>query len=168
MMEPNKSANDFDKKAIEESIIEELSKKLKAVSLANMARRKQETKDEYKCLWCNTLEHQRRECTDLQESIFRNVVYLDGYNICSNETQRPLRVNFGRGRMKKIVEEEEVKHVEAMHYVTTARIRVERENLKPIETRGGFWLTVFEFEKKGKFGSEDLQLANWNMKIVTG
>jgi hypothetical protein len=41
--EPNKSANEFDKKPMEESIIEELSKKFEAVLLANMARNKQET-----------------------------------------------------------------------------------------------------------------------------
>jgi thioredoxin-related protein len=113
MSELNKQANDFDKKAMEESIIEELSKKLKAVSLANMARRKQVMKDGYRCVWCDSFEHQRRECADLQEVICRNVVYLDGYKIYSNETRRPLRVNFRRDGMKKIVEEEDAKHAEA-------------------------------------------------------
>jgi hypothetical protein len=55
-----------------------------------------------------------------------------------------------------------------MHYAATAGIRVGHENLKPIETRGGLWPVVFEFEKKGQFGSEDLQLRNQNMKSVTG
>jgi hypothetical protein len=55
-----------------------------------------------------------------------------------------------------------------MHYAVTAGIRVGWENLKLIKTRGGFWPTVFEFEKKGKFGLEDLQLANRNVKSVTG
>jgi hypothetical protein len=39
-IEPNKSVNEFDKKAMKESSIKELSKKFQAVSLANMARRK--------------------------------------------------------------------------------------------------------------------------------
>ena len=166
--EPNKLATDFDKKAMEESIIEELCKKFEAVSLANVGQRNQERKDGYRCVWCDSLEHQRRECADLQEAIRRNVVYLDGYKICSNESRKPLRVNFGSGGMKKIVEEEDAKHVVAMHYAATAGIRVRRENLKLIETRGGFWPTVFEFEKKGKFGSKDLQLAGGNVKRVTG
>jgi hypothetical protein len=88
--------------------------------------------------------------------------------ICSNETWKPLRVNFGKGGMKKIVEEEDVQHVDAMHYAATAGIRVERENLKPIETRVGFWPTVFECEKKGRVDSEDLELAGQNVKRVTG
>jgi hypothetical protein len=37
--EPSKPINDFDKKAMEESIIEELSRKFETVSLANMNRR---------------------------------------------------------------------------------------------------------------------------------
>jgi hypothetical protein len=61
--------------------------------------------------------------------------------------RNPLRVNFGKGRMKKIVEEEDAQHVDAMQYAATAGIRVEQENLKPIETRVGFWPTVFECEK---------------------
>jgi ABC-type taurine transport system substrate-binding protein len=88
--------------------------------------------------------------------------------ICWNETRMPLRVNFGRGGMNKIVEEEDVQHVDAMHYVVIAGIRVGWENLKPIETRVEFWPTVFECEKKGRIDSEDLELAGRNVKRVTG
>jgi hypothetical protein len=70
--------------------------------------------------------------------------------------------------MKKIVEEEDAQHVDAMHYAATAGIRVGRENLKPIESRAGFWPTVFECEKKGKIEAEDLELAGRNVKRVTG
>jgi hypothetical protein len=50
-MEPNKSSSEFDKKAREESIIKELSKKFEVVSLANIGRCKQERKDRYRCVW---------------------------------------------------------------------------------------------------------------------
>jgi hypothetical protein len=39
--EPNNPTNDFDKKEMEESTIEELSRKFETVSLANMNRRTQ-------------------------------------------------------------------------------------------------------------------------------
>jgi hypothetical protein len=48
--------------------------------------------------------------------------------ICSNETWKPLRVNFGRGKMKKVVEEEDTRHVDAIHFVATTGIRVRWEN----------------------------------------
>ena len=166
--EPTKEVNGFDKKAMEESIIEELSKKFEAVSLANMGRRGPKGKDSYRCVWCDSLEHQRRDCAELREAIRKNVVYLDGFMICSNETRKPLRVNFGRGGMKKVAEEEDARHVEAMHYAATAGIRVRKENLKTIKPNAGFWPTVLEYEKKGKIVSEDLKLADRNVKRVTG
>jgi hypothetical protein len=46
----NKPTNDFDKKAMEESIIEELSRKFGTVSLANMNRWTQKRKETYRCI----------------------------------------------------------------------------------------------------------------------
>jgi hypothetical protein len=43
-----------------------------------------------------------------------------------------------QGGMKKIVEEEDAQHADAMHYAAIVGIRVGRENLKPIEARVGF------------------------------
>jgi hypothetical protein len=156
---PNTPTNDFDKKAMEESISEELSRKFEIVSLANMNRRTQKGKEMYRFFWCDSLEHQKRNCAELRKAIRRNVVYLDGFMICSNKTRKPLRVRLGRGGMKKIVEEEDVQHVDAMHYVATPGIRVGRENVKPIETRVGFWPTVFKCEKKGRIDLKDLKLV---------
>ena len=85
-----------------------------------------------------------------------------------SETQKPWRVNFGRGGMKKIVEEEDARHVDAMHYAVIGGIRVGRESLKLIKVETGLWPTIFEFEKKGKIDSKDLQLTNHNIKRVTG
>ena len=167
-IESSKPINKFDKKAMEESIIEELSKKFEAVSLANLGRRGPKGKEAYRCVWCDSFEHSRRECADLQDAIRKNVVYLDGNMIHSSETRKPLRVNFGRGGLKKIVEEEDARHVEAMHYAASAGIRVGKENLKMIKPGAGFWPTVFECEEKGKINSEDLKLADRNVRRATG
>jgi hypothetical protein len=48
--EPSKPTNDFDMKAMEGSIIEELSRKFETVSLSNMNRWTQKGKETYKCL----------------------------------------------------------------------------------------------------------------------
>jgi hypothetical protein len=50
VIEPNKPINDFDKKATEESIIEELSKKFEAVSLANLGRHGPKGKEAFRCV----------------------------------------------------------------------------------------------------------------------
>jgi hypothetical protein len=56
-IEPTKPINDADKKAMEESIMEELSKKFEAVSLANLGRRGPKGKEPYRCVCCDSLEH---------------------------------------------------------------------------------------------------------------
>ena len=77
-IEPTRPINNFDKKAMEESIIEELSKKFEAVSLANLGRSGPKGKEPFRCVWCDSFEHSRRECADLQDVIRKNVFYLDG------------------------------------------------------------------------------------------
>jgi hypothetical protein len=59
---PSKPANDFDTKAMEESIIEELSRKFETVPLANMNHQTQKGKETYRCVWCDNLEHQKCDC----------------------------------------------------------------------------------------------------------
>ena len=49
-IEPTRPINNFDKKAMEESIIEELSKKFEAVSLANFGRRGPKGREAYRCV----------------------------------------------------------------------------------------------------------------------
>ena len=153
---------------MKESIIEELSKKFEVVMLANLGRHRPKGKEAFRCVWCDNFGHSRRECVDLQDAIQKNVVYLDGNMIHSNETWKPLRVYFGRGGLKKIVEEEDARHVEAMDYAASAEIRVGRENLKTIKPGARFWRTVFECEKKKKINLEDLKLVDRSMRQVTG
>ena len=77
-IEPSKLINNFDKKVTEESIIEKLSKKFEVVSLTNLGRRGPKGKEAYKCVWYDSFNHSRRECTDFQDAICKNIVYLDG------------------------------------------------------------------------------------------
>jgi hypothetical protein len=49
-IELTKPINDDDKKAMEELIMEELSKKFEAVSLANLGRRGPKGKEAYRCV----------------------------------------------------------------------------------------------------------------------
>jgi hypothetical protein len=75
-----------------------------------------------------------------------------------SETQKPLRVNFKRGGLKKIVEDENARHMEALHYLTSAKIPIGIENLKTIKPGARFWPMVFECEKKSEINSGNLSL----------
>ena len=68
-IEPSKLINNFNKKAMEESIIEELSKKFEAVSLAKFGRCGPKGREVYRCVWCDNFNHSRRECTYLQDVV---------------------------------------------------------------------------------------------------
>jgi hypothetical protein len=76
-------------------------------------------------------------------------------------------VNFGRGGLKKVVDDEDARHVEAMHSASIAGICIRRENLKPIKFGVGFWPMVFKCEKKGKLYSKDLEIVDRNVRQVT-
>ena len=126
-------------RAIENSVFEELARKFEAVSLANMSRRGQKGKDPYRCVWCDSVDHARKDCVSLQDAIRQNLVYMEGNIIIhSSETHKPLQVNFGRGGLKKSMDEADVSHVEAIHYAASAGIRIGKEKLGMIKPGTGF------------------------------
>ena len=77
-------------------------------------------------------------------------------------------MNFGRGGHKKIMHEVDVSHVKAIHYATSAGIRIGKEKLGMIKPGTGFWTTVLEYQKKGKINSNDAKLANLHVRDLTG
>mgnify|MGYP000308878447 FL=1 len=89
------------KRVMENSVIEELPRKLEVVSLANMSRRGPKGKDPYRCVWCDSVDHARKDCVSIQEAIRQNLVYMEGNIIHLSEIRRPLQINFGRGGIKK-------------------------------------------------------------------
>ena len=94
--EPPKQRNQEEKR-IDDDIIEELAKKFESVTLASMNRRGPKGKEPFRCVWCDSMDYMRRDCASLREAIRQNIVYMDGNLICSSETRRLVRVNFGRG-----------------------------------------------------------------------
>ena len=115
------------------------------------------------------MDHMRRDCASLREAIQQNIVYMDGNLIYSSETRRPLRVNFGRGGMKKAMEDADATHVDAMHYAASARIRVGKDKNEATRTGTKFWSSVLEYEKKGKvFTSNEVELADRSVQSITG
>ena len=57
---PTQSSSEETK--IDDVIIEELVKKYESVTLANMNRRGPKGKEPFRCVWCDSMEHMRRDC----------------------------------------------------------------------------------------------------------
>ena len=66
--EPPKQSSPEEKK-IDDDIIKELAKKFEAVTLPNMNRRGPKGKEPFRCVWCDSMDHMRRDCANLQEAI---------------------------------------------------------------------------------------------------
>ena len=62
--------------------------------------------------------------------------------------------------MKKAMKDAEVTHVDAMHYVVLAGIRVGKDKTKTAGAGAKFWSTILEYEKKGKVTSNEVELAD--------
>mgnify|MGYP000630293326 FL=1 len=91
-----------------------------------------------RCVWCDATGHARRECADFGEALRSNVVYLSNGRVHASDTRRSLDTNFGRGGMKRLMEEAAARHVEAIHYSASAGIRVGERATKP-DSKTGFW-----------------------------
>ena len=57
------------------------------------------------------------------------------------------------------MEDADVTHVDAMHYVASAGIRVGKDKTEAVRAGAKFWTSVLEYEKKGKVTSSEVELA---------
>ena len=56
------------------------------------------------CIWCDVIDHVRKDGADFAEVLRSNMVYLWNGRVHACDTRRPLEVNTGRGDMKRIME----------------------------------------------------------------
>ena len=154
-------------KKIDDNIIEELAKKLETVTLANVNCRGPKEKESCRFVWCDSMDHMRRDCASLRDVIRKHIVCMDVNMIRSSETRRPLRVNFRRRVTKKAMEDAEATHVDAMHYAASARTRVGKDKIEAARAGEKFWSFILEYEKKGKFTSNEVELVDRSAQSIT-
>ena len=78
-------------------------------------------------MWCDAIGHNQRDCVEFAEALKSNVIYLWNGRVHASDTWRALEMSIRRGRMKQFMEEVAACHVEAVHYSTSAGIRVEND-----------------------------------------
>jgi len=59
-----------------------------------------------RCMWCDSSEHRRGDCDSYKAAIRENIVHFKDGRIRLAGSDEPLRTNFGKGGMKKLVEEQ--------------------------------------------------------------
>ena len=73
-------------------------------------------------MWCDAVDHIRKECVDFTEALRTNVVYLWNGRVHASEIWKALELNTERGGMKRLMEEAATCHAEDVHYTTSTRI----------------------------------------------
>lgn len=160
----------------EDSSMEELVKGMRElrIKLARLEEKGQpsDTKPQHRegfiprCMWCDSLDHARSACEEFKEAMRNNLVFFKEGRICSKESGLPIKTNFGRGGMKKTLDEmaastavatveaaiygakvELVKHESLQNQLTYSKVPGEASELWPNAKRS---------IEKGKITSQDL------------
>jgi len=63
-----------------------------------------------RCMWCDNPNHKRGECDSYKAAIKDGIVYFKEGRIRLTGSDEPLKTNFGKGGMKKLVEEQTSKN----------------------------------------------------------
>ena len=72
-------------------------------------------------IWCDSIEHDRKDCDKHKEALQRDLIYYEGNQIHSIDSRKPVLPNFRKCGMKKVLEEE---LAAKRNYATIAGIRV--------------------------------------------
>ena len=115
-----------------------------------------------RCMCCDNVYHEKKDCQEHRDALNHDRIYYQDGKIHSMETRQPLQLNFGRGGMKKLIEDVERKKIQVIQSVTTLGLRVE-------DSHGvsDFWQDVVEYSKKGKVREDELKSAGDEIRNFT-
>ena len=167
----DETRNDLGEKKVEDSLLHELVKGMKDLSIkVTKLESGQSSSSSWqgggvvrRCMWCDSVDHQKKDCQEHRDALKHDKIYYQDGKIHSTETRQPLQLNFGRGGMKKLMEDAERETTQAIQSVATLGLRVE-------DSYGGsgFWQDVIEYARKGKVRVDELKKAGDEIRNFTG
>ncbi|MCO5560595.1 hypothetical protein L7F22_014210 [Adiantum nelumboides] len=114
------------------------------------------------CIWCDSNDHVRNDCDDFNGAFSKNVVFWKDRKIHLTQTGQPLRTNFGRGGMKKIVGE-------MTSTTSTYAMQVYKdENEEEVKASTNLWPHALRTAEAGKVTSFTLRQAGDTIRETTG
>ena len=158
-------------KKVEDSLLHELVKGMKDLSIkvTKLESRQSSTSSRQgggivqRCMWCDSVDHQKKDCQEHKDALKNDKIYYQDGKIHSTETRQPLQLNFGRGGMKKLMEDAERETTQVIQSVATLGLRVE-------DSYGGcgFRPDVMEYARKGKVQVDELERVGNEIQNITG
>ena len=112
------------------------------------------------CIWCDSTEHERKDCAECAEALRRNVIFYRDRKIHSTQTGEMLQPNYGQGGMKRRIEDMGLR----VNYVaSSAGIRVE-------EGRGGsgYWSSMLKKAERMEVGKDVINDIKDGIQNLTG
>ncbi|KAL3687943.1 hypothetical protein R1sor_014252 [Riccia sorocarpa] len=89
-----------------------------------------------RCIWCDGTDHARRECEDFSVMMGRGTIFWKDGKVALRDTGEELRTNFGKGVMKKIVEDYLAAHSVAAVEAACYGLEVDDENEEDFIAKG--------------------------------
>ena len=128
-------------KTLDSTTLDQLAKSLEDLKIA-ILKKDEETRSfsrlkDRRCIWCDSADHGRGDCEEHKEALSRDLIYYDGNRIHSTEMRQPLKTNFKKGGMKKVLQDEREGRV---NYFASAGIPVGES----CTARITFWPEVLE------------------------
>ena len=120
-----------------------------------------------RCIWCDSLEHRRKDCDDFNDAYERNVVFWKDRKLHLTEIGLPIRTNFGRGGMKKVVEDM-VPKVSVAEVVTYGMQVYANEDEEGVKAEGNLWPYALKTTERGKVAHKKLQQVGNSIQKTTG
>jgi hypothetical protein len=117
-----------------------------------------------RCIWCDSTEHERRDCLEYEDAVRRNIVYFQNGKIYSSVNNQPLNPNWRNGGIKKVIEDARVQGMQqSNYYATSAAIWVDEG-----KNSSGFWTDALKKVEKQKVCVEDLEHGEKEVMGITG
>ncbi|KAL3680994.1 hypothetical protein R1sor_023950 [Riccia sorocarpa] len=132
-----------------------------------------------RCIWCDAPEHARKDCADFQETLRQGVVFWKDGKIALRDTGDFLQTNFGKGGMKKVLEDFQAAHavatVEAASYGARASDTCEGETFEGYVEPSELWKDTLSSMRAQKTPREVLlrtastirEATSWNDPVAT-
>ncbi|KAL3687049.1 hypothetical protein R1sor_013358 [Riccia sorocarpa] len=125
-----------------------------------------------RCIWCDAPEHARRDCADFQETLRQGVVFWKDGKIALRDTGDFLQTNFGKGGMKKVLEDFQAAHavavVEAASYGARASDTCEGETFEGYVEPSELWKDTLSSMRAQKTPREVLLMTASTIREATG
>uniref|UniRef100_A9U1B4 Predicted protein n=1 Tax=Physcomitrium patens TaxID=3218 RepID=A9U1B4_PHYPA len=108
-----------------------------------------------RCIWCNDASHSRKDCNKFNNMIRQGIICWKEGKIALKDREDLLQTNFGKGRMRALVQDYLKEHETAAQESASYGARVD-DDLRGSTKTSEFWTSTISTMQEGKLPREAL------------